>query len=394
MWYLILGLLGLLYLASNTILPSQGTIGTYLLQPLLWIGLAILTLLVAKNEDLNILKFKRVSHWYFGNSPLQAGLLIGGLQVTLLILVGVFTGFGKSPNSFTPTPLILNLVFVASLLTGTEITRAYLIKRGTQTRRHTTLVLIAATVIYAAFQLTITQILTLTTNTPIILLEFLGKTVITAIAINLLASYLSYMGGATASLSYIGILTAFDWFSPILPNPHWTILALIGTIIPAIGYSLIQNSIREPGIKKHRKPHRTTADGYGWTAVTVFSVLIVFFSFGYLGVKPTVIYSGSMQPELQVGDLAIIQKTDPATLKNGDIIQFNNDNMTLIHRVINITSQQGQTLYTTKGDANKDPDIPPIKEDQIIGKSIFTIPKIGWIQILVKDLARKAGIKV
>jgi len=394
MWYLILGLIGLLYLAFNTIILSQGTIGAYVLRPLLWIGLALLTILLAKNDDLNILKFKRVPRWYLGNSPVQAGLLLGGFQVALLIIVGLFAGFGNSPYSFTPFSIMVNIFFVSSYLAGTEITRAYLIKRGTQSRKYTTLVLTGVTLLYVALQLTPAQITGLTIGSPAIILEFLGKIVITALAMNLLASYLSYMGGATASLGYVGVLMVFDWFSPILPNPHWTIVALIGTIAPAIGFSFIQNSIRETGVKKIRKSRQKQSGGYGWTAVTVFSVIIVFFSFGFLGVKPTVISSGSMQPALQVGDLAVIQKIDSKTIKEGDIIQFIEENVTVIHRVVTITPQDGQTLYITKGDANDKPDVQPIAGNQILGKSIFTIPKIGWIQIFVRNILREAGIKM
>lgn len=396
MWYLILGLLALLYIACNTILPSQGTLGTYIIQPILWIGLALLTIILARNDSLTILKFKRVPRWYLGNSPIQAGLLLGGFQIALLIIIGLFTSFGKSPYSFTPTGLTLNILYVSSFLIGTEITRAYLIRRGTRTRRYTTLVLTGTTLLYVAFLLTPNQLLSLSTSAPAPLLEFLGKTVITALSMNLLASYLAYMGGATASLSYMGVLMAFNWFSPILPNPHWTLLALIGTITPAIGYTLIQSSIREPGSKKktHKHHRHKQSSGAGWTTVAVFSVVIIFFSSGFLGVKPTVIYSGSMQPTLHVGDIALIQKTDTKTLKQGDIIQFTTNNLTVVHRILTITQQDNNTLYTTKGDANQDPDANPITSAQIFGKSVFTIPFIGWIQIVVRDLARKAGINV
>ena len=394
MWYLILGLLGLVYFALNSIALSQGPVGTYLLQPLLWIGLALTSIVLARYDNLAIIRFKRVARWYLGRTPFQAGLLLGGFQVALLIVVGLFAGFGKSPYSFTPSSVLLNVVLVSSLLAGTEISRAYLIKRGTQQRRYTSLVITGVSLAYAMMTITATRITGLATETPVVILEFLGATVITAIAMNLLASYLSYLGGATASLGYVGVLAMFHWFSPVLPNPHWTILALIGTIAPAVGYSLLQNSIREPGPQRRRKPRRQlSSGGYGWTAVAVFGIIIVFFSFGFLGVTPTVISSGSMQPTLAVGDIAIIQKIDPGTVKPGDIIQFVQDNVTLVHRVESITTTSGQTLYTTKGDANRIIDAQPISQQQILGKSVFTIPKVGWISLFIKDVLRAIGIR-
>ncbi len=81
-------------------------------------------------------------------------------------------------------------------------------------------------------------------------------------------------------------------------------------------------TIRNKNVHERKKhTHRQKSVEQGWTAVAIFSVVIVFFSFGYLGVSPTVIYSGSMQPTLQVGDIVIIQKISIENLKQGDIIQ-------------------------------------------------------------------------
>lgn len=393
MWYIVLGLLGLLYILLNTIIPKQGIIGTYVLNPLLWIVLAAVTLLLAYNNSLSILKFSRVRRWYLGNSPLQAGLLLGGFQVALLILVGLFSGFGTSPYSFTPQALLMNLFYVSSFLAGTEISRAYLIKRAAQSKRYTTLSISLTTILYVLLQLTPYQLTQLPAAETVTLLEFLGKTLITSIAINLLASYLSYMGGATASIAYVGTLLAFEWFSPILPKPHWTILALIGTIAPAIGFTILQGSIREPGQPKKRH-HKKKGSEQGWTAVAIFSVIMVFFSFGYLGVKPTVIYSGSMNPTLDVGDIVLIQKVDATTIRQGDVIQFYQDNVTVIHRVHRIEETNGQNQLITKGDANDDPDFKPVPLNYVLGKSVFTIPKLGWAQIFVKTIISKIGIQM
>ncbi|MBE3137077.1 MAG: signal peptidase I [Thermoplasmata archaeon] len=391
MWYLILGFLALIYLLLHTLIPSQGFVGFYVLGPFLWIILAILSILLAQKDNLSILKFTRVRRWYLGNSPVHAGLLIGGFQISVLIIVGLFAGFGNSPYSFTPLSILINILFVSSLLIGTEVSRAYLIKKGARSKRHTTLMLGLITLLYVAIQLTPNKITELTIgNTPLIL-EFLGITLITSIAMNLLASYLSYVGGATASLSYVGTLFAFEWFSPILPVPHWTILALIGTIVPAIGFLMIQSSIREPGQRKQRF-HRKKSRELSWTAVAIFSVIMVFFSSGFLGVKPTVIYSGSMSPALEVGDIALVQKVDIATIKPGDVIQFLQENVTILHRVVRITETEGKTLYITQGDANDDPDSQPVPPNYILGKSVFTIPKLGWVQIFIKDIMRQIGV--
>jgi len=214
----------------------------------------------------------------------------------------------------------------------------------------------------------------------------------TGIAINLLASYLSYVGGATASIAYIGTLYVFEWFSPVLPAPHWTILALVGTIVPAIGFSLMQDSRKEP--QENKKQHHRKKNEQGWTAVAIFSVVMIFFSFGFFGVTPTVIISGSMQPSLHVGDIVFIQKTKVDDLKQGDIIQYRKDNATYVHRIYAITIDDQQTHITTKGDANDHPDPDQVTPDKILGKSLFTIPQLGWIKILIQNTLRDLGAPI
>jgi signal peptidase len=385
MWYIIILLLTITYLLINILLPQFHQLNLYLVTPFLWFIITLVVLLLAHHQNLNILRYKKIRKWTLGGSPIQAGLLIGGFQVALLIIIGIFTSFGKSPFSFTSTNLLLNILYVTMFLLGTELSRAYLIKIGSQKKHYTTTIIIFITFLFVLLRIQPSDLSLLSSSNPAQLLEFLGSTILPAIAINLLASYLAYLGGATASISYMGVLLIFEWFSPILPTPQWTLLALIGTIAPTIGYTLLQTAEKYQHKKRNR--HHPTSSEYSWTAVSIFSVLIVFFSFGYLGVTPTVISSGSMQPTLHVGDIVLIQKTSPDTLKQGDIIQFKHNNITLVHRIYAISTDETQyTHIITKGDANPQPDPEQINPNQILGKSLLTIPFLGWIPIHVKNI--------
>jgi len=385
MWYIALSVLIIVYLLINTVFPQYGNLGIFVFGPILWILLALICLFLAKQEGFSILKFKKVRRWYLGNSPQQAGLLIGGFHIAMLIIVGLFAGFGSSPYLFTLPGLLQNIFFVSCMIIGMEICRAYLVKQGS--KKNITLSIGLTTLVFVFIQIPPFKLLNIFNFNQITFLEFIGATIITSISINLLACYLSYMGGATASMGYIGMLFAFEWFSPFLPNPHWTILALVGTIAPAIGFLLIQYSVIEPGERKKRIKIRKTKQG-SWTAIAIFSVILIFFSFGYFGVKPVVIYSGSMQPVLNVGDIVIIEKVKAAEIKLGDIIQvLTKDDITIVHRVVEkFIDENGQIVFITKGDANDISDPNPVYEKHVLGKAIFTIPKIGWIQINMNEL--------
>ena len=93
MWYLILGIIAAIYLFINVYLVGGGVFEVYVLRPMLWLILAIITFIIAYSEGLNILKFKKIRKWTMGKTPIHAGLLLGGFQVALLIIVGVLFGF-------------------------------------------------------------------------------------------------------------------------------------------------------------------------------------------------------------------------------------------------------------------------------------------------------------
>lgn len=395
MWYIVLAILFIVYYLQQYVTPFYGWLGTFVIQPIIYIALGIITYLIASNQGKNILSFKRIRRWYFGNSPTQAALLIGAFHVAMLVILGLFVGFGKNPNSFKPTAILLNIFFVSTFVFGIELTRSYFINTLNFPKKKLTLYLLLITLLYIfIIEIGPGDLSFLTFSNPPETLEFIGSTIITALAINLLATYLCRLGGATASIGYMGMLMAFEWFSPVLPKPHWTMLALINTIAPAIGFIIIEDSLKTPRERRKQK-RQEESGGASWTAVAIIGLFIVFFSFGFLGFTPTVIYSGSMSPSYEVGDIVLIDKDfDPTTIEIGDIVQYvAYDNHTLIiHRIINTTTVIDETQYITKGDANDDPDFKPIPIGRIQGTPVYTIPKLGWIQIAIKTVFRTFSI--
>lgn len=105
------------------------------------------------------------------------------------------------------------------------------------------------------------------------------------------------------------------------------------------------------------------------------------------GVRPTVILSGSMEPELMTGCVAFVnQRIDYKDVAVGDIIQFQTETgVSCIHRVINIT----EAGIETKGDNNENSDGITTIEQNFQGKVIFNIPKIGKV---VESVKTPAGI--
>jgi signal peptidase len=400
MWYIILSLLAAIYVIINLVIPDifTGFIGAYIIRPLLWISLAILVFFIARQEGLNIWRFKKIRRWEIGKTPLHAALLIGGFQVSLLIIAGLILGFGESPYSHTLSSILINIFYVGTMLFGIELSRAYLIKKGGSTRRNLTLTLGLVTILFMLISIPLTKFTLLDTSDPAGVSKFLGETIIPLLAMSLFASYLAYLGGALPAIGYMGVLQAFEWFSPVLPDLDWALVALIGTIGPAIGFIIIQNSIQltQPGARRTRKRTKIKDPALAWTGVAIVSLLLVFFSFGYLGVQPTVIYSGSMRPALDVGDVVIISEVPIDDIQEGDIIQYRVANTTIpvVHRVYGISGEGDAKVFITKGDDNDNPDTDPILAENVMGKVVFNLPKIGWIPIAIKSLINKIGLTI
>ena len=91
------------------------------------------------------------------------------------------------------------------------------------------------------------------------------------------------------------------------------------------------------------------------------------------------IVSESMEPTFYKDDLAIVKSCDVEELKIGDIITFQQEDRIISHRILDITRKKGEKTFITKGDHNEVEDTEPVDTQNIYGKVVFVIPKIGKI---------------
>jgi len=110
------------------------------------------------------------------------------------------------------------------------------------------------------------------------------------------------------------------------------------------------------------------------------------------GVSIYTIVSPSMNPVIKVYDIVVNAKVkEPTNIQIGDIITYkskapNSEGMTITHRVVAIDkTQDGKYEYMTQGDNNSEPDSLMVTFDQVIGKKIMIIPKLGKLQFLIAN---------
>lgn len=109
--------------------------------------------------------------------------------------------------------------------------------------------------------------------------------------------------------------------------------------------------------------------------VGMFSLVTV------LDMKPYVVVSGSMEPELPVGSICLIDSADKEP-KAGEIISFKAGDAVVTHRVVTVTDEG----YVTKGDANDGVDPGIVKSEQIVGTYAADIPYAGYAVMFLRTM--------
>jgi len=125
----------------------------------------------------------------------------------------------------------------------------------------------------------------------------------------------------------------------------------------------------------------------------IFIILAIGFAYialPFFGNSALIVRSGSMQPQIAVGDLAVVKKQADGNYKAGDIIAFknaNNSKTLTTHRIAGIENKNGRFFYQTKGDANKTVDRELVSTENVIGKAYFRLPYLGKLIAFAKTTA-------
>ncbi|KNY25546.1 signal peptidase I [Pseudobacteroides cellulosolvens] len=375
-------LLIFIYFIDNFQLSSVRSSPVYLYfgKPLLWFTCAAVVLFTfTTKRPMGKLRIK--------TDIILFGVVISFFYIMLQVMGGFIDGFGKSPYSFTIIGLAGNTWILLTSLLCKELIRQNIMGHFYH-RKNFYIPIFITSLVMTLMEIQISQVSTIDTNLKAV--NFIGSTLLPIFCENVLASYLSYLAGFKASLGFIGIQKAFHWYCPILPNLSFITKSLLGVFVPFLAIILIQHlylkhiRIKENRMVKSKNP-------FSWTVACVLSVIIVWFTVGIFPVYPSIIATGSMIPICYPGDMVIYQKIKIKDICKGDIIHFTcKDKVTVTHRVTEIIKSD-KTVYRTKGDNNSIPDIDLVYPEQIKGKVLFVIPKLGWISMLLKSHGEKSG---
>jgi signal peptidase len=123
--------------------------------------------------------------------------------------------------------------------------------------------------------------------------------------------------------------------------------------------------------------------------ITLLAVYIISSNFNVFGgYQPFLVQSGSMEPSIMTGDVVVIQSQ--GTYFINDVVTFrtsasdNSPSRIVTHRIVAVAQGKVRS-YSTKGDANRAGDEDVITDQQIIGKVVLVIPKLGYLVAFSKS---------
>lgn len=298
------------------------------------------------------------------------------------MLSGLFVTFGENPYSTTLKGLIINFWSLGIPIFAKEYIRYKLINNVYDRDKVKFAILISA--VYIIIDIQYTSFIGQTVAT-LTIVKYISQVIIPNIAKNVLFSYIAIQGDYLPAILYQLVTNLYYWVSPILPNSPWAMTAIIDTVIPVILLLYIRYEKVKLVPQKDRRMVIDTNPG-SVIPLVITIVLVIWFALGIFPVKPIAIATGSMEKEICVGDVAIIKKCNSNDVNVGDIIEYQMEGYTVVHRIIEKRQNNGKFSFITKGDNNNTPDRDEVKEDQLIGKVIFKIKYIGypaiWMHLL------------
>lgn len=337
----------------------------YIINPIFWVTLAtFLRLTIGKTYEKKKNKKEMIEYCCIGVLVYIITYMISGLFIT----------FGKNPYSTTIFGIITNLWILAVAIVAREYIRYKLIQNVYE--KDKTVIAVMISIVYIIIDFNISRFF-YGTITVAYIVKQIGQTLIPLIAKNILYSYIELNSGYMPSVVYEIGTKLYLWLSPILPNAPWIMVAIIDGIIPIILFVYIRYTNNKKDIFRSKEKINAT-DPRSIIPLVIGIILAIWFAIGIFPIKPVAVATGSMEKELSIGDVAIIEKCNSNDVIVGDIIEYQMEGYTVIHRIVEKKQRNGQFYFITKGDNNKSPDALEVREEQLIGKVIFKIKYIGY----------------
>lgn len=346
----------------------------YIINPIFWIGLAIF-LYFALGKSLEKRRLKK--------QITQYTIIAALTYIIIYMLSGLIITFGDNPYNTSIKGLMHNLWTIGTIIVAKEYIRYKLINNVNNKDKISISIIIS--IVYVIIDIDISGLIG---KLPITVIRYFFQTTLPLVVKNIVFSYIAIYYSYKTAVIYEMLTNLYFWISPIIPNSPWVMTAIIDSSIPMILFLYVRFFKNKQDFFRTRD-NIENSNPRNIIPLVCVTILAIWFALGIFPIKPISIASGSMEKELSIGDIAIIKKCNANDINVGDIIEYQMEEYTVVHRVIEKKQKNGSFSFVTKGDNNSSPDKDEVTESQLIGKVIFKIKYLGYPSIWLTNLEKE-----
>lgn len=354
------------------VIPNYLAIYWNILNVILWMVIFVLARKVSNQHN----RFKGKK------DKLKTTFIIVTIYLILYYLSGLFFGYQKSPFEHSFFGLLYNFVFYIMVIMLQEYTRSRLIN-NTRSKVGYTLITILLILTSYNYSTVFGNF-----NTGENIFKFIASDIYPAIIKGILCAFLVKLGSYELSLMFLLPIRIMEFITPIFPDLDWFLIVSFDSALVLMLYYYIYYE-HMINVERFTRKQIEYASPRKTAIAIVFVLAFTFFVAGFFPVQPVAIMSNSMAPQINRGDVVIVQKLNDEEknkLKVGDIIQYSLENKYVIHRIDAIVeSSGGKVEYVTKGDNNRSRDAKSVINSQIVGKVNLYVPYIGYPSVIFSE---------
>ena len=323
--------------------------------------------------------FKRTVSIYKKQS-LVILIIFAVINVAAVYVMGIYFGFYRNYARFTFDVILLDVVPIAISVIASEYIRFSILSSKAKWSglfAFASMVLVDVMIFSQLF---------ISTNVEG-LMSLIGFVFLSAVVYNLLFNYLSIRFGMSGVVAYRMITTLYMFLLPIVPNIYMFFRIFIRMLYPCVIYLFVKAffATREV-VVPYKKNNLSNIVNSIILVMMVMVIGLVSCKFKYCLL---IIGSESMTGSIDKGDGIIYEAYDGQYVQEGDVLVFDRDGTTLVHRVIKVENVEGQIRYTTKGDANQYADKGYVVSADIIGICRTSIKFIGFPTLWINEIVKK-----
>lgn len=294
--------------------------------------------------------------------------------LVFIYLGGLIFGFSRLPYSLEPFKILKNISYPLILILIQEILRFNYIND----KKNDKIVLLLIVFVYTAIEI-ITDYRSYDLKSSLGIFEFAGDLFIPSLAKNALLTFLTVNCGLYPSLLYRIIVELYIFFVPIIPDYGIYINSILSIAFPTILYLKYNTFLSKKQYQAKKERHYIKNMVY--FVVVSFLIVCMLLVSGIFKYTAIAIGSGSMYPNIKVGDAVVIEKLvgdELDKIQIGDVLVYKHESKIIVHRVTKIKKALDENIYRTKGDNNKIEDNYNIYESNVIGIVKYKISYIGY----------------